>query len=168
MIAQVLATPLLVIPPGNVITSNPPKMKGHCASRFNQKAAEIYNHFRQALGLPVIQASVPPSPNDNKLRILPFIGSPPPPSFAPVASFAPVRGPEMEGIVIKVYNMSHPHPHHPHPHGRHPHRYRHRHHHLGEGSFINRIHYSLMNLGRWEGRAVAFVLGKIILAIFRH
>lgn len=41
---------------------------------------------------------------------------------------------------------------------------RHRHHkgqHHLDKEFINRIHYSIMNLGRWEGRAVAFVLGKI-------
>jgi len=39
-------------------------------------------------------------------------------------------------------------------HGRH---HKHNGHHLGKGWFINRIHYSIMNLGCWEGRAVAFV-----------
>jgi hypothetical protein len=33
--------------------------------------------------------------------------------------------------------------------------------HDGEGSFINRIHYSILNLGCWRGGAVAFVLGRI-------
>ena len=41
------------------------------------------------------------------------------------------------------------------------HRHGHHHHHrFGKGSFVNHIHHFLMNLGRWEGRAVAFVLGK--------
>ena len=37
------------------------------------------------------------------------------------------------------------------------HKYRHFHTH--HGSFLSRLHHSLMNLGRWEGRAVAFVIG---------
>jgi hypothetical protein len=32
-------------------------------------------------------------------------------------------------------------------------------HHKHHGSFLSRLHHSLMNLGRWEGRAVAFVIG---------
>ena len=38
--------------------------------------------------------------------------------------------------------------------GDHKHRHFHTH-----GSFLSRLHHSLMNLGRWEGRAVAFVIG---------
>ncbi|KAJ7354403.1 hypothetical protein DFH08DRAFT_44158 [Mycena albidolilacea] len=34
-----------------------------------------------------------------------------------------------------------------------------RHHHHEEPSFLMRVHYALMSLGPWEGRAVAFVLG---------
>jgi hypothetical protein len=33
------------------------------------------------------------------------------------------------------------------------------HFHKHHGSFLSRLHHSLMNLGRWEGRAVAFVVG---------
>jgi len=31
--------------------------------------------------------------------------------------------------------------------------------HNHHGSFLSRLHHSLMNLGRWEGRAIAFVIG---------
>jgi len=36
----------------------------------------------------------------------------------------------------------------------------------GKHSFVNRIHHSLMHLGRWEGRAVAFVLGETLSSHF--
>lgn len=39
-----------------------------------------------------------------------------------------------------------------------PRRFRHRH-----GPFLRRMHFALMALGPWEGRAVAFVLGKCLL-----
>jgi len=35
------------------------------------------------------------------------------------------------------------------------------------GSFLSRLHHSLMNLGRWEGRAVAFVIGCGIGVLIR-
>jgi len=165
-VAQVLAVPLLVITStsGNTVaqpirfghavpmpdnTGGPApmgRMRRPCggANRFNQKAVELSNFFRQALGLPLITGNV---------KIIPFVGTP--------STFAPVHT-EMDGGV-KVYNFSnipHPRPHHA-PHG-HGHRHR-----LGGGSFVNRIHYSLMNLGRWEGRAVAFVLGCGIGVLLR-
>jgi len=168
-VAQVLAVPLLVITsvPGNPahavqMPDNTPKsggpapmgrMRRPCggANRLNQKAVELSNFFRQALGLPLI-AGGHPGHRDGDVRILPFVGTP--------STFAPAHA-EMEGGV-KVYNFSnipHPRPHHaPHGHG---------HHRLGGGSFVNRIHYSLMNLGRWEGRAVAFVLGCGIGVLLR-
>ena len=36
----------------------------------------------------------------------------------------------------------------------------HRHHRLRDASFVERLSHALMMLGPWEGRAVAFVLGK--------
>ena len=124
--------------------------KGPCrAHRFNQKAVEISNLFRQALGLPLIK----PAHDDGKVRALPFIGT----------HTIHVDGKEMEGgAKLGLFDAptDHPHPH-PHPHGHHPHgSHRGHHRHGRKGSFINRIHHSLMNLGRWEGRAVAFVLGE--------
>jgi len=173
-IAQVLAVPLLVVSQENTAVRvrfghavNPQvqtegrKMRtGPCrAHRFKQKAVEVSNLLRQALGLPLIQAG---GHDDGKIKILPFIGTP--------TIF--VGGQEMEGLSNIPDDPSKPphgrHGHH--PHGHHPHGHRHGHHHghrFGKGSFVNRINYSLMNLGRWEGRAVAFVLGCGIGVLLR-
>ena len=171
MIAQVLAVPLLVVHSNNLPSTNlrfghavdnstdfpiTVRKKGPCrAHRFRQKAVEVSNLFRGAFGLPLIQTGGHPGLNDGKVRILPFIGTP--------NTFAPVDGNNTVGK-IEIFTIAAPHDHrHPY-HGPHAHG-RHRHvkgfHHFGKGSFIKRIHYSIMNLGRWEGRAVAFVLGKI-------
>jgi len=40
-------------------------------------------------------------------------------------------------------------------------------HHIHRGTFLSRLHHSLMNLGRWEGRAVAFVIGCGIGVLIR-
>jgi hypothetical protein len=174
-IAQVLAVPLLVVPSNDIAPVNPrlghavagnpefvAKMrKGPChANRFRQKAVEISNLLRGALGLPLINSGSHASFDNGKIRILPFIGTP--------NTFASVHGKDMDGA-ITVISIDTPHD------GRHHHGYhthgRHRHHrgphHLGKGSFIDRIHYSIMNLGRWEGRAVAFVLGCGIGVLLR-
>jgi len=39
--------------------------------------------------------------------------------------------------------------------------------HKHHGSFLSRLHHSLMNLGHWEGRAVAFVIGCGIGVLIR-
>ena len=186
IIAQVIAVPLVVLPPPSNTPSahirfgfavpqrtdrpgifGEPRMRAPCGrhrpSRFHQKAVEISNIFRQALGLPLIQAGGPPGHHDIR------------PNYPAIATFAPViynnKGVKVydmriEGGGVKVNDAPDvPHDTHPQPgykyvhtHHRHPHN----HHQLGKGPFIKRIHYSLMNLGRWEGRAVAFVLGKAI------
>jgi hypothetical protein len=168
MVAQVLAAPLVVVT-SNMMSSIDPhshavagktefvgKMrKGSCGrNRFRQKAVEISNIFREALGLPLIKTG---SLGDGKVRILPFIGT--------SNIFAPLHGhgKDMEGI--KVISIEAPHDgHHPGYHHHKGHHHHNGHHH--RGSFISRIHYSLMNLGRWEGRVVAFVLGKISQSLF--
>jgi len=158
-IAQVLAVPLLVVPQENIAVRvhfghpvNPQvqaegrKMRtGPCpAHRFKQKAVEVSNLFREALGLPLIQ---PGGHDDGMIKIVPFI--PPPPIF-------------VGGLSNIPDDHSKP------RHGRLRHHGHHGHHHrFGKGSFVNRIHYSLMNLGRWEGRAVAFVLGCGIGVLLR-
>ena len=177
MIAQVLAVPLLVVHSNNLPSTNlrnysvdnsteiaitVKKKKGPCrAHRFRQKAVEVSNLFREAFGLPLIQSGGHPGLDDGKVRILPFIGTP--------STFAPVHGKNTVGN-IEVITISapydHPHPHHAHVHTHGRHRHHKGFHHFGKGSFINRIHYSIMNLGRWEGRAVAFVLGKIFPVLF--
>lgn len=178
-IGHVLAVPLLVVPPSDISsvnlrlgqavgdkTESVPKMrkKGPCrAHRFSQKAVEVSNLFREAFGLPLIKTSGHPGFDDGRVKILPFIGTP--------NTFAPVHGKDAEGFnVISVSTLHdrpphHGHHRHAHAHGRH--RHHGGHHHLGKGSFINRIHYSIMNLGRWEGRAVAFVLGCGIGVLLR-
>jgi len=171
-IAQVLAVPLLVVPSNDIASVNPrlghavpgkpefvAKMKkGPCrANHFRQKAVDVSNLFREALGLPLIKSGGHAGLDDGKVRILPFIGTP--------NTFAPVHGKDAEGT-ITVISIDTPHD------GRHHHGYhthgRHRHNKgYGKGSFINRIHYSIMNLGRWEGRVVAFVLGCGIGVLLR-
>ena len=136
--------------------------KGPCrASRYRQKAVEVSNIFREALGLPIIKTGIHHLKLDGKVQILPFIGTP-----------NTVHHPhnnnnskDKEGA-FKVTTIDIPgedegrvHHHGYHTHGRHRHHKGH-HHRFGKGSFISRVHYSIMNLGPWEGRSVAFVLGK--------
>jgi hypothetical protein len=183
-IAQVLAVPLVLVPESNIPSVTRPghhvpdgtdfikmKKKGPCrAHRLSQKAVELSNLLRQAFGLPLIKAGGHPGLDDGKIRILPFIGTP---NTVP-------HGKDTDGFVKVTFtgtpnhgkdSVETPHDRHPHHHGHHANgRHRHHkghHHHLGKGSFINRIHYSIMNLGRWEGRAVAFVLGCGIGVLFR-
>jgi hypothetical protein len=130
--------------------------KGPCGrNRFRQKAVEISNLFREALGLPLIKSGNHHGLGGGevrKLRILPFIGTP--------NIFAPVHGSKDADGAIKFISIETPNDDHHHGLGYHAHHHHKGHHHLGKGSFINRIQYSIMNLGRWEGRAVAFVLGE--------
>jgi len=177
-IGQVLAAPFVVVTTSNIVPSSNPhaiphavdgktefvgKMrKGPCGrNRLRQKAVEISNLFREALGLPLIKSdSHHHGLDDGRVRILPFIGTP--------NLFAPVHGKDANGN-IKVVNIEAlPHEGHhgyDHAHGRHHHHKGH--HHFGKGSFINRINHSIMNLGRWEGRAVGFVLGCGIGVLLR-
>ncbi|KAF8149387.1 hypothetical protein B0H34DRAFT_785387 [Crassisporium funariophilum] len=146
-------------------------MKRPCAGRsgrYRQKAVEISNAFRKALGWPLIEADPNPHHQGHNgggmFKILPFVGTAP--------TFIEVKGPAAGGfwdgktkggdrvVIHPVENMPHPHhrPHHHHHNLSHSH---------GHTSFLTRIHYSLMNLGRWEGRAVAFVLGCGIGVLLR-
>jgi hypothetical protein len=162
MVAQVLAAPLVVVnhphshAVGGKIDFVGKMRKGPCGrNRFRQKAVDISNLFREALGLPLIKTG---SHHDGKVTILPFIGS---------ATLAPVHGhgKDAKGTNIETLHDGHHHGYH-HTKGSHRHHNHHHHTHDGKGSFINRVHYSIMNLGRWEGGAVAFVLGKIPQSLF--
>ncbi|KAG7098101.1 hypothetical protein E1B28_000075 [Marasmius oreades] len=107
-------------------------------SRFRQKSLELSNAFRQALGMPLIEV--------NKAFELKPI-----PQSHPYIERQPDRG------GWRVVG-GHPHPHHHSGHVRvHGHR----------GPFMMRLHYALMSLGAWEGRAVAFVLGCGIGVLIR-
>ena len=117
-----------------------------CNARLRQKSLELSNLFRKLFGLPLTHAmntAKPSPPADHEYRILPFVGTPP-------------------AIVEAKVDE----PHHEQGEGEHPHRH-HRHHHKhhrgghkGKKPFIKRLHSALTALGPWEGRAVAFVLGK--------
>lgn len=122
-------------------SSKPPHMRRPCGgrmSRFRQKGIEISNAFRKTFGLPIIE-------NNPHIHVHPYI---------------PMNAPVRIGAMAVPSS-------HPVPHYRHQHHPGMRVHHVHGGSFANRLHYSLMNLGRWEGRAVAFVLGCGIGVLLR-
>jgi hypothetical protein len=130
-------------------------------SRFREKAVEMSNAFRQALGMPLIETEGANRPTEDKMyKIMPFIGTPP--TFVEVEGS---RNGQIEGKtrggdairILPVSEMPHPHPH-PHHHHHHEHPHAH-HHHFGHRGFVKRLEQALLALGPWEGRAVAFVLG---------
>jgi len=156
--------PFLAGPEGARIETRPP-----CIMRkMRDKAIEVSNAFRTALGLPLIEApslDLPKEHHDNPMfRILPFIGAPP--------TFVKVEGEETNGAltgvtkggeVVRIVGPDHdgnqpPHPPH-HPHKHHKHGKHHKHHRCRKAPFFKRLALALMTLGPWEGRAVAFVLG---------
>jgi len=141
-------------------------------SRFRQKGVEISNMFRQALGLPLIETHPKVLGHGGFIQIMPF---PNDPTFIPEVNIGKWAPPKAEKYrTISVSNL--PHPHHTHHHDGSspnvpvPHMSHRPHHHIYNGhkpSFSTRLHHSLMHLGRWEGRAVAFVLGCGIGVLLR-
>jgi hypothetical protein len=126
-----------------------------CGERMKEKALEISNTFRHALGLPLIEAAhVKPGEHvhGGVVQILPFIGGSP--KF--IESPTPFHGnleifPTATDIHQPIYIHHH--------HGHRQHRW--------TSTFGMRIHNALMALGPWEGRAVAFVLGCGIGVLLR-
>lgn len=144
------------------------------------KAAKITNSFRKALGLPLLET--PNHPEHHKdhnnseptYSILPFLGTPP--TFVEVKNQGkggittftqggdPVRivrpdGAEIihnpDGSVVAKYpdgSVTLLRPPHPHPSHR-------RHRPCHKPPFFVRLNHALMSIGKWEGRAMAFVLG---------
>jgi len=108
-----------------------------CGGRVRAKAIAISNVFRQALGLPLIEAPPRPSTDGDKEMHGGLIRMPMPFGTA-------VQGDEMQ---MK---------------GPHHHQFKHH-----KSSFMRRIHHALMALGPWEGRAVAFVIGCGIGVLLR-
>jgi len=178
-LVQVGASPLRVI----VVTSNPgvptnyhlassnpnvativrppvmgAKPHGPC-TRFREKALEISNAFRKAFGLPQIEPEtrvfmpIPEAPKDGRVNILPFpyLGN-------HIPTFIPVTGGGNDGLIPGGENVGVGHPHHPHHHHKHGH-HGHRKCKDKNATLLTRVHTALMSLGRWEGRAVAFVFG---------
>jgi len=132
------------------------KQHAPCGGRLRQKAASMSKAFMTALGF---------TASDNKegksqghwhhVEPLPFIGTP------NANGLEALEGETQGGDKIRILPMSA----HPHPERIHAHRV---HHHLkGKHSFLMRVHFALMSLGPWEGRAVAFVLGCGIGVLLR-
>lgn len=132
-----------------------------CGKRIKDKAIQISNAFRHALGLPTIETAHP-QPGDHvhggMVHIMPFIGTPPmfvkptPGDMKHTQNNVWTAGGQPVDQPRPLY-IPHPRPHH------HIHRW--------GNTFSMRIHDALMALGPWEGRAVAFVLGCGIGVLLR-
>jgi len=129
-----------------------------CGGRFRQKAVELSNMFRQAVGWPTIETEGSKHTNGPMIQVVPFIGSPP--TFIEVQKH---RGGHLEGKfrggegvhILPVGNLPHPHPHHDYQFP------------MYRETFFVRFQRALMSLGPWEGRAVAFVIGCGIGVLLR-
>jgi len=122
--------------------------------RFKEKALAMSNAFRQALGLPLIESSPHGHHHHPTAVVHPTMVVHPTAVVTPptIVRFFPngTDGMTKGGEHVKVV-----HPHHHHHHGHH----RGMRANLAHESFLTRVHFALMTLGPWEGRAVAFVLG---------
>jgi len=144
-------------------------------SRFRQKGIEISNVFRGALGLPLIDPNANVAPvKPGNFRILPI--NPEELQFLKPVEPMPNDKYRVEHSTVKwlkapvAQDMNNKWAHSeavPHHRGPHHAGHRGRLSHVHRMTFINRLHVSLMNLGLWEGRAVAFVLGCGIGVLLR-
>ncbi|KAL1719285.1 hypothetical protein EV715DRAFT_272873 [Schizophyllum commune] len=130
---------------------------GRGRGRLNQKAIEISNAFRQALGMPLIEMQQSEHhrhhhDGPHRAEQRPHHGHD---QDGPEMRIMDVDGKTADGGEVRMP---------PGPHHHHHHRI-HFHHH--EPSFLRRVHFALMTLGPWEGRAVAFVLGCGIGVLLR-
>jgi hypothetical protein len=131
------------------------KQHAPCGSRLRQKATSLSNAFKMALGFTVTDKQ-----GHKHYEPLPFIGT-------------PIEGETQGGDRLHILPMGGPmpiqaQPQHAHAHPGHGHGHGHRlQHHSGRHSFLLRVHFALMSLGPWEGRAVAFVLGCGIGVLLR-
>ncbi|KAF8624616.1 hypothetical protein AX15_005771 [Amanita polypyramis BW_CC] len=154
--------------------------------KMHNKALQMYNTFRTALGLPPIDGpklsvhrehgkDVSSGPT---LRILPFIGTEP--TFVEIKGsngeiMATTRGGEplrVVGADGQPLHGHHPHhdPHHPDHHHEPHHHHKHKTHNFRicrNAPFLKRLSFALMTLGPWEGRVMAFVLGCGIGVLMR-
>ncbi|KAJ7090847.1 hypothetical protein B0H15DRAFT_837078 [Mycena belliarum] len=141
-------------------------------ARLRQKATSLASAFTLALGFghkDVKSAEAKPA-DEQRFKALPFFGTPASLGLhaeeaktpggdrlrivsIPVGGPGPVR---LQGAPMNI----------PMPMER-PHGHMRFYHHHGEQSFLMRVHFALMSLGPWEGRAVAFVLGCGIGALLR-
>ncbi|KAJ7034045.1 hypothetical protein C8F04DRAFT_1260306 [Mycena alexandri] len=141
----------------------PTKQQHAPCGRLRQKATSISEAFKIAFGFKVREKTHlhPVAAIDMKHYVpLPFIGTP---NGAEILE-AHTKGSDKLRIP-NGDNLFHILPYQPPTHG-HGHG-RFRHHTKNEHSFLMRVHFALMSLGPWEGRAVAFVLGCGIGVLLR-
>ncbi len=120
------------------------KVKGHPRLQIVKiKAIEISNYFRKVLGWPLIEVEHHRHHGHHHHHHNGGKGG----------SEAPDRV-HVEGGFITLSPDGSP--------SHHNHKYFH------GNSFMSRLHYSLMNLGLWEGRAVAFVIGLFSISPLRN
>jgi hypothetical protein len=140
--------------------------------KFKLKAIEVSNTIRKALGWPLIEVKVyyhhahksKEAPgrihvDGGFVSILPF----PAPNHDVNGDWVPVSVSHVPPVPPQHDAPDHNKKHE----DDHAHRHGHWHGHRLHGSFLSRLHRSLMNLGRWEGRAVAFVIGCGIGVLLR-
>ncbi|KAJ7576969.1 hypothetical protein C8J56DRAFT_870176 [Mycena floridula] len=128
----------------------PSRARKGCALRLKEKALSLSNAFRQALGLPTIETAEG-VPISGTVSFLPVGG----PTFVSLGPNG--MGKTKGGDDVKIVSLG-PGPHHHHA-QHHPHHGAHSLGRIRKERFMTRVHYALMALGPWEGRAVAFVLG---------
>jgi len=137
------------------LTAEVTKQRVPCGgARFRQKFGGMAESFKIAFGFGVSHQNMKPDEikplHIKPFASVPFIGTP--------THF--VEGKTQGGDNVRIVSMPMP-EHHRHGHG---HRF---HHHGEQPSFLMRVHFALMSLGPWEGRAVAFVLGCGIGVLLR-
>ena len=140
---------------------------GSIRETFSAFASKVFG-FPSGDGKHISPMPEHPHHEPGRVSILPWFGTPddfadrkgvadgPPRSrpLAPPTAVDPQNTQEDVGPV-RIVHMSG-------PEGR-PRRFRHRH-----GPFLRRMHFALMALGPWEGRAVAFVLGEYHVAMKKY
>ena len=132
-------------------------------------AVEHHHHPHHAKLVPIESIATMPAPGDGEMRIQPFHPVPEDGEmhilpFHPdsddgemhILPFHPIlEDGEMHIMpaTMPLENVKNIQPVHRHSH--------HRHHRFQNAPFMERLAHSLAMLGRWEGRAIAFVLGKL-------
>lgn len=150
------------IEPDSPIRTSSRRRPCHAASSISDKTLEITNAFRKWLGLPVVHKDSKEDATAELVRILPVM---------PVKTYG-VDGKDTGANRIPILPMGwshlpphdgeHREEHHDEHHGKHHGKHHKKHH---DRPFWKRVHHALMSLGPWEGRAVAFVLGKLSLTL---
>lgn len=140
-------------------------------ARFRQKSLEMSNAIRKTFGMPPINVHEIQT-GRGRLPLSSFIspdeglGMQSHPGNKPIEGSGPIAW-------FVVPDRLEKYPHHGNEHMDRPRFHAHHHHHgpqfraHRDESFMMRLHYALMSLGPWEGRAVAFVLGCGIGVLLR-